>query len=260
MEIVIQTLTSSLTALSLETKVNLPGAKVVALLGSIDSITGFQHQADLTRVQTPREIHEKLESGEFQGALMDAYFLSHYKINYPTSNLRVQEVIQHKHLEYGVRVKDIKLADCFREKRYTQEADLYEHAEIYLQQSLSSNFENEDDNQVNFFDPKGLLYFPVFYVCFGVTAFLMMAGGAWDLYHNVNCLFIKTGQRSRKDLSLLLSRKTCDISQEKLQDLENKIQDLSQTFDVIKNGIISANGRYSKGFAGASTERPGNHV
>ena len=68
---------------------------------------------------------------------MDAYFLSHYKINYPTSNLRVQEVIQHKHLEYGVRVKDIKLADCFREKRYTQEADLYEHAEIYLQQSLS---------------------------------------------------------------------------------------------------------------------------
>lgn len=68
---------------------------------------------------------------------MDAYFLVHFKSNYPTSKLKVQEVIQQKNLEYGVRVKDKQLAECFREKRYTQEFDLYEHAEIFLQQSLS---------------------------------------------------------------------------------------------------------------------------
>lgn len=68
---------------------------------------------------------------------MDAYFLVHFKSNYPTSKLKVQEVIQQKNLEYGVRVKDKQLAECFLEKRYTQEFDLYEHAEIFLQQSLS---------------------------------------------------------------------------------------------------------------------------
>ena len=70
---------------------------------------------------------------------MDGYLLAHYKRNYPSSNrkLKVQEVIQQKYMEYGVRVKDSQLAECFREKRFTQEAELYEHAEILLEQSLS---------------------------------------------------------------------------------------------------------------------------
>lgn len=68
---------------------------------------------------------------------MDAYFLAHFKSKYSTSKLKVEEVIQQKNLEYGVRVKDKQLAECFREKRYTQEFDLYEHAEIFLRQSLS---------------------------------------------------------------------------------------------------------------------------
>lgn len=68
---------------------------------------------------------------------MDAYFWIHFKNNYPTSKLKVQEVIQQKNFEYGVRVKDKPLAECFREKRYTQESDFYEHAEVFLEQSLS---------------------------------------------------------------------------------------------------------------------------
>jgi len=68
---------------------------------------------------------------------MDAYFLVYFKQNYPTTNLEVQEVIQQDKLEYGVRVKNIELANCFREKRYTMESVLYEMAETSLGQSLS---------------------------------------------------------------------------------------------------------------------------
>jgi len=68
---------------------------------------------------------------------MDAYLLVYFKQNYPTRNLDVQEVIQQDKLEYGVRVKNTKLANCFREKRYTMESVLYEIAEFSLEQSLS---------------------------------------------------------------------------------------------------------------------------
>ena len=68
---------------------------------------------------------------------MDAYFWIHFKKYYPTSNLKVQEVIQQKNFEYGVRVGSKLLAECFREKRYIQESDFYEHAEVFLEQSLS---------------------------------------------------------------------------------------------------------------------------
>jgi len=229
-------LTSSLTTLSLETKVKLPGTKVVALVDSIESITGFQQQVNLTRVTTAREIHEHLQSGQVQGALMDAYFWIHFKNNYPTSKLKVQEVIQQKNFEYGVRVKDKLLAECFREKRYTQESDFYEHAEVFLEQSLSSEFENKDDGGANLFDPDGLLYFPVFFTCLGVTACLMMIGGAWDVYRRFNCRGSKRGRLDLLSISLTKTR-LVRISQDKLQDLENKIQEINQTFhDLTKNG------------------------
>jgi len=68
---------------------------------------------------------------------MDAYFLVYLKQNFQTTNLELQEVIQQDKLEYGVRVKNIELANCFREKRYTMESALYEMAETSLGQSLS---------------------------------------------------------------------------------------------------------------------------
>ena len=58
---------------------------------------------------------------------------------------------------------------------------------------LQSEFENKDDGGANLFDPDGLLYFPVFFTCLGVTAFLMMIGGAWDVYRRFNCLESKRG-------------------------------------------------------------------
>lgn len=170
---------------------------------------------------------------------MDAYFWIHFKSNYPTNNLKVQEVIQQKNLEYGVLVNNNELlADCFREKRYIQESDFYEHAEVFLEQSLSSEFENKDDSGANLFDPDGLLYFPVFFTCLGVTAFLMMIGWAWDVYRRFYCLGSKRGRLDLLSLSLTKTSLDKDnISQDKLQDLGNKIQELNQTFhDLIKNG------------------------
>lgn len=61
---------------------------------------------------------------------MDAYFLIYYSKNYPTTNLKVQEVIQQDKLEYGVRLKNTELANCFWEKRYTMESSLYEMANM----------------------------------------------------------------------------------------------------------------------------------
>ena len=68
---------------------------------------------------------------------MDAYSLVYFKENYPTSKLKVQEVIQQDKLEYGVRVKNMELGNCFLEKRYTMESTLYELAESTLLQPLS---------------------------------------------------------------------------------------------------------------------------
>ena len=68
---------------------------------------------------------------------MDAYFLVYYKQNYPTSKLKVQEVIQQDKLEYGARFKSMELAKCFQEKRYTMESVLYEIAESFFMQTLS---------------------------------------------------------------------------------------------------------------------------
>ena len=67
---------------------------------------------------------------------MDAYFLLYYKANFPTKNLRVQEIIS-SNLEYGVKVKHTELMNCLRNKRSTMESSFYEHAELHLQQSLT---------------------------------------------------------------------------------------------------------------------------
>lgn len=236
-------LTSSLTTLSLETKLNLPGSKVVVLLDSIESITGFRNQAHLKRVGTTRELHEELESGRVQGALMDAYSLVYFKENYPTSKLKVQEVIQQDKLEYGVRVKNMELGNCFLEKRYTMESTLYELAESTLLQPLSSSLDNEDKDERNLFDPKGILFFPMLFTCLGVTAVLVVFGVAWDLCRRFRC------RNTRKDEFLMKSfngkakwrerssHAKCYISEEHLKDLENKIEEVSQALNLIKEGI-----------------------
>jgi len=229
----------------METKLKLPGAKVVALVDSIESTIGFRNQADLRRVQTARDIHEELESGRVQGALMDAYLLVYFNQNYPTRNLDVQEVIQQDKLEYGVRVKNTKLANCFREKRYTMESVLYEIAEFSLEQSLSSGAVNEDkEHRKNLFDPEGMLFFPMLFVCLGVTAVLLIAGAAWELWNKFHSQIFKKGKREDMQLSLTKTRRgdrascvKCYISLEKLQDLENKVQEMNQALDIIKNGV-----------------------
>ena len=68
---------------------------------------------------------------------MDAYSLVHFRKYYPTKKLQVQEIIAQGKLEYGVKVKNIKLANCFREKRYTEESSLQEMAEITLDSPLT---------------------------------------------------------------------------------------------------------------------------
>ncbi|XP_058972265.2 uncharacterized protein [Pocillopora verrucosa] len=238
------TLTSSMTTFSLEAKVKLPGTKVVVLVGSIEMVTGIQHQASLTRVKTAADIHEHLESG----ALMDAYLLAHFKRNHPsrTRKFKAQEVFQQKYLEYGVRVKDPKLAECLREKRFTQEAEWYEHAEILLQQSLLDEFENRDGNKVNLFDPDGVLYFPFLFTCLGVAALLLLTGGAWDLCRKINHRMKKKGRKG--DFSITLARAsliTDCINQDKMNDLERKIEDLNETFKSIKGGAIFVSPRYN---------------
>lgn len=69
---------------------------------------------------------------------MDAYLHIYFKQNHPAIKLNVQEVIPQNDLEYGAKVKNVDLADCFREKRYTMEAVLFEMAETYFNQSLVS--------------------------------------------------------------------------------------------------------------------------
>ena len=68
---------------------------------------------------------------------MDAYSLVHFRKYYPTKKLQVQEVIAQGKLEYGVKVKNIELANCFREKRYTEESSLQEMAEATLESPLT---------------------------------------------------------------------------------------------------------------------------
>ena len=63
---------------------------------------------------------------------MDAYSLVRFRKYYPTRKLHVQEIIAQGKLEYGVKVKNIALANCFREKRYTEESSLQEMAQITL--------------------------------------------------------------------------------------------------------------------------------
>lgn len=243
------TLTSSMTTLSLEAKVKLSGTKVVVLVGSIEMVTGIQHQASLTRVRTVGDIYEHLESGKYEGALMDSYLLAHYKRNNPpsTRKLKVQEVFQQKYLEYGVRVKDPKLAECLREKRFTQEAEWYEHAEILLQQSLLGEFENKNENNVSLFDPDGVLYFPFLFTCLGVAALLLLTGGAWDLCRKINHRLKKKGRKDNFHISLARASLITDcINQDKMHDLEKKIEDLNKTFKSIKNGAIVVSPRYNK--------------
>lgn len=238
-------LTSTLTTLSLQTKIALPGAKVVVLLDSIESTTGFRNQADLKRVPTAQDIHEELNSERVQGALMDAYSLAYFKQNFPTSKLYTQEIIQHSKLEYGVKVKNIELAACFREKRYTKESDLYEMADLILTKPLTSGLSNGGKEESNIFDPQGFLFFPMFYTCVGVTVILIAAGVARDLCHKFQRKLAKNKDSGKRNMLFPLKENGCRsqhakcyVSQEKLQELENKIQDVTLALDLIKSGIV----------------------
>ncbi|KAK2569379.1 Potassium voltage-gated channel subfamily A member 10 [Acropora cervicornis] len=238
-------LTSSLTTLSMETKITLPGTKVVALLDSIESTIGFRNQAQVKRVSTADELHQELESGDVRGALMDAYFLVYYKQNYPTSKLKVQEVIQQDKLEYGARFKSMELAKCFQEKRYTMESDLYEIAESLFKQTLSRKFDNEQQDERHLFHHQGILFSPMFFGCLGLAAFLIFVGVAWDLLRRFRC----RGHAKKDEFFMMPINGTtgteapschgkCCISEEQLKDLENKINEVSQSLKFIKGETL----------------------
>ena len=56
-----------------------------------------------------------------------------------------------------------------------------------------SSLDNEDKDERNLFDPKGILFFPMLFTCLGVTAVLVVFGVAWDLCRRFRCRNTRKG-------------------------------------------------------------------
>ncbi|EDO38516.1 predicted protein [Nematostella vectensis] len=178
------TLTTSLTTISLDNKISLPGSKVAALVHSIDAITGFQAQADVKRFHTFEGVRAAMDNDEVVGALLDSYMIAKHKKSLPDAKYKVQEVIHQESLEYGAHVNDSGLSQCLTNFRYSKESMLYEIVEILLEKPLASGVREGSGTSDNdkLFDPDGEMFSRTLYVCFGVVGLCLLAGFTYELY------------------------------------------------------------------------------
>ncbi|XP_032235133.2 uncharacterized protein LOC5510092 isoform X2 [Nematostella vectensis] len=195
------TLTTSLTTISLDNKISLPGSKVAALVHSIDAITGFQAQADVKRFHTFEGVRAAMDNDEVVGALLDSYMIAKHKKSLPDAKYKVQEVIHQESLEYGAHVNDSGLSQCLTNFRYSKESMLYEIVEILLEKPLASGVREGSGTSDNdkLFDPDGEMFSRTLYVCFGVVGLCLLAGFTYELYrYKGGCRFRRVPENDAK--------------------------------------------------------------
>ncbi|KAL9955906.1 hypothetical protein ACROYT_G037305 [Oculina patagonica] len=241
-------LTASLTAISLDTEIPLPQAKVAALFSSIEATTGFQRQADVIRVSTIEQIKEKIAQGEAVGALMDSFTLTHYRKLFPADEFKVQEVISQEYLEYGARVENSSLASCLKNLRFSEESELYEYAELYMLENYNKtgmSDSKEGDERSFQLDPEGLLFYPALFTCLGILAFFVLSGATWEICRRSRMCTTQRSDTKKLDCLLLTSntsheyRRTLE-TKALLQELEEKVvQDVRQVLKSLQNDLIS---------------------
>ncbi|XP_031568601.1 uncharacterized protein LOC116303241 [Actinia tenebrosa] len=220
------TLTTSLTTVSLENKISLPGSKVAALLYSIEAINGFQQQADVQRCRDFEELIEALESNTVDGALLDSYVISNYKERLPDSKYKVQEIIHQESMEYGAHVNDSNLAACMKNFRYAQESLVYEIVELTMRKPIASGVREGSQSSQSVFDPESELFVRTLYTCLGVVGFVLILGFIYEIirYKTSGCPFIfRRGSRKGDRLTLNNARPPFMNENTTLDEMERKL-------------------------------------
>lgn len=192
------TLTTSLTAISLDTKKSLPGSKVGVLKRSIEMALGMQHQADLKLFNSVEDMRDALDQGEIEGILLDNYQISHYtETLFPRSKFKIDEVLKEETLSYGAMVNDSFLAQCFSKLIAEDKYLIYDFTKKELNKTLKGGGNEAVQNSQSIFDPTGDLFFPSLYSCLVLIAVIFFIGLTAEVLFFKSCRCPK--KRRKKD-------------------------------------------------------------
>lgn len=196
------TLTTSLTAISLDTKKSLPGTKVGVLKQSIEMALGMQHQADLKLYNSVEDMRNALDQEEIEGVLLDNYQISHYtETLFPRSKFKIDDVLKEETLSYGAMVNDSFLAQCFNKLIAEDKYLIYDFTKKELNKTLKGGGNEAVRNSQSIFDPTGDLFFPSLYSCLILIAVIFLIGLTAEVLFFKSCRCPKTKRKKDEEFT-----------------------------------------------------------
>jgi len=183
------TVTTSLTALSLNNDIELYGSTLWALKNTEEQRYGVSNNAKVKVTDSIEEFKNNLISKKdgAVGGLIDSYVAGYNKDEImpvgTTNGLRVGSVFDHQYT-YGFvltgKLQDSEFSKCMRRTLSTKEGDITQD----IQNTMSALPEPEksaaEEKSSNLFDPNSPIFRTAVYSCLGMIAFFTIVGIAWE--------------------------------------------------------------------------------
>ncbi|XP_046856317.1 uncharacterized protein LOC124449439 isoform X2 [Xenia sp. Carnegie-2017] len=175
------TLTTSLTAISLEEKKTLSRAKVGALQNSYEAFAGVKNQAKITNYNSTDDLFQALNNNDVEGILLDSYFSGTNKITdiMKKNELKISETVIVDDRAWGILLKSDKCSCFFRKKS--------KNSEIFTD-LIAKEFKSKSDEYDatartdSVFNPTGDVFWPSLITCVAFLGVMAFLGIVWEFF------------------------------------------------------------------------------
>ncbi|XP_046855928.1 uncharacterized protein LOC124449029 [Xenia sp. Carnegie-2017] len=178
------TLTTSLTAISLEEKKTLSRAKVGALRNSYEAHTGVKKQAKVISYNSTDELIVSLRNDVVEGILFDSYFSATDAVTdiMKMDKFKISETVVVDDRAWGILVKNDNLSFCLRKNILVWASSEFVTDIIADEVKVKSDKQDATDRSDSVFDPTGDIFWPSLYVCIGFLVVILFGGVVWEFF------------------------------------------------------------------------------
>lgn len=175
--------TTSLTAITLNTDVKLYGTKIAAVENSTEYRLGINKNAKMEHYSNLKSIVEPLKARRFKGVLVDTY-VAGAMTEFSSSELRVNKILDHNSY-YGVVFGQGRLAkktfqECFEYFVLSNQADIFKTVKEKTTPMEEPKESAAVERSSGLFDANSSLFRKAVYTCVGSLLFLTACGLIWD--------------------------------------------------------------------------------
>jgi len=179
--------TASLSA-SIQHHFTVHGSVIGAVDGSEEFRLGVSLNADLKPYHSIPKMNEDLMGQRLKGSLIDNYVLTYYSDFVKDNDVRIETTFEHA-ITYGLSLRSNASSDmlnCFRRYVRNHPQEVFE----IIAQNLEPLKNPTDEVSQEVKASEGLFFYrerafkKVLFILMGVLGFLLLVGGAWELFYN----------------------------------------------------------------------------